>query len=165
VPEPIESLSIMVSHSKADHRRSLRSSRRAVLWRIRIVGVLVVLASLPAIALGEEYVWLGGMVLLVLGGALVARSLLLPGAIVRRLPASAFVPHRLEISSVGVRQSTDTAAVELTWAEFREATRDRHHWVLRHKVDGPPTNISRRHLTADQDERLGALLKELGLLA
>jgi hypothetical protein len=132
---------------------------------MRVIGILVLLVSLPAVALGEAYVWLGGIALLLLGGALVARSLLLPGAIVRRLPASAFMPHRLEISSVGIRVATDTVTTEFKWAEFRVATRDRHNWILRHRVDGPSTNIARRHFTADQEAKLGTLLQELGLLA
>jgi hypothetical protein len=132
---------------------------------MRIVGNAYLLASFPMIALGDAYVRLGGFVLLLVGGVLVAHSLLLPWRIVRSLPASAFEPRVLEISSIGIRQATDTQSHEYKWAQFREIARDRHNWILRHRDGGRPTNIARRYFTTDQEATLESLLKDLGLFA
>jgi hypothetical protein len=94
----------------------------------------------------------------------VARSLLRPGAIVRRLPAYAYLPHRLEISG----QAYGGVRILPPWSSLGRVQRraeSRHVWVLRHKDCGPPTNVSRRHLTDDEEQRFESLLRAAGLLA
>jgi hypothetical protein len=92
--------------------------------------------------------------LIVVGLVMLARSWLLPWALVRRLPASAYMEHQLDVDDQGIRQTAAHISVQLSWSGFVSASRDRHVWILRHKDEGPPTMIARRHLTDDQESRL-----------
>lgn len=164
VVEPGEPIVVTVEQTPKDRRRALWWSLGPALWRMRILGVLLLVAAVLSLALGETWVWLLGFLFVVVGGGLVARSFAIPGMIVRRLPPSAFAPRQLEIGHAGLRLSTDNVEVEVAWAEFRDATSKRDRWVLWYKDSGLPTHIARRHFSAGQQTRFEGLLREHGLL-
>jgi hypothetical protein len=166
VLEDEEPIVVTVRQTPQDRRRALWSSLGPALWRMRILGVLfLVAAALLILALGETWVWLVGFLFGVVGGGLVVRSFVLPGVIVRRLPPSAFAPGQLEIGRDGIRLSTDNVTVAVAWANLRDAKTKHDRRVLRHRDGGPATDIARRHLSPEQQRQVEALLRERGLLA
>lgn len=147
-----------------DHRRVLRMTLRRTVRIERAVGVVFMVAALPALA-SDSAGQLSGLFFGAVGLGLVISSFMLPGQLLRRLPAEATAPRTLRIGPEGIGVRTELTVAEVAWPAVRSVTRTPHLWVLRRDRMTPPLVLMRRHFTAEQERELEGYLAGHGRLS
>jgi hypothetical protein len=140
-----------------DRPGDVRATVRRRAWIVVAFGAAEVAFGLAEWALDHR-----AFVAVVFGAALFVLGLVLPWAVVRRLPPGAWQPQSIQLTDDHVQVTTELSLVRLRWRMITKVRRVRGRWLF-YAGRGVVVAFNDAALTPDRAEELARFVEARGL--